>query len=93
MKKIGNMNIKELTALKRKLEYDVLAIDELIKSRTRAEAEKMAAASGMTLKELFGTRKPRAKKHRIVNPADRSQSYGGHGPKPAWVKQLEGKAA
>ena len=93
MKKIANMSLKELLQASVEIERAKAAAKQKERGRVLAEAEKLAAASGMTLAELFVTRKKRSKKPRIVNPADRTQSYGGYGPKPAWLKRIEGKSA
>ena len=99
MKKIAKMTLKELIARKQNIESELAWIADRMdaekekeKESVRAEAEKLAAASGMTLADLFGKKRTkRAKKPRIVNPANKTQSYGGYGPKPKWLKEMEGK--
>lgn len=90
MKPIDKMTLKELDNLSARVEKARLAARQIEMDRVRAEAEKLAAASGMTIKDLFNTpRKTRKAKPRIVNPKDKTQSWGGHGPKPAWLKEIE----
>ena len=85
------MNLKELTALSTRIERAMDAAKAKELEAVRAEAEKMAANAGLTLADLFGKKRTKhAKKPRIVNPANKSQSYGGYGPKPKWLKEMEG---
>ena len=48
------------------------------------------------MKDIVGSPKPKARKHkrkaRIYHPTDKSKSYGGYGPKPAWLKEMEATA-
>ena len=88
MKPIEKMTFKELTALSVRVDKALAAARVQEANKIRAEAEKLAAASGITLADLFG--KKHAKKPRIVNPANKAQSYGGYGPKPKWLTELKG---
>jgi DNA-binding protein H-NS len=100
MKKIAKMTLKELIARKQNIESELVWIADRMdaekekeKESVRAEAEKLAAASGMTLADLFnGTRKKRKAKARIINPDNKSQSWSGLGRKPVWLKEIEANA-
>lgn len=95
MKNIKNMSLKELLQASVEIERAKAAAEQKERGRVLAEAEKLAAAAGYTLADVFNVprKKRRAKKPRIVNPSDKTQSYSGLGRKPAWLKQLEGNHA
>jgi DNA-binding protein H-NS len=100
MKKIAKMTLKELTARKQNIESELVWIADRMEAEKekekeviRAEAEKLAAASGMTIADLFGkARKKRKALRRVYNPSNKSQSWGGAGPKPKWLKEIEANA-
>jgi len=54
----------------------------------------MAAEAGFKLTDIFdvGTtlgRRKMKQKPRIYHPTDKTLSYGGYGPKPKWLKEME----
>jgi DNA-binding protein H-NS len=93
MKSPEKMTLKELTALSTRIDRAMDAAKKKEVETVRAEAEKLANAAGMTLADLFGKKRTKhAKKPRIVNPLDKSQSWSGLGRKPVWLKELEANA-
>ncbi len=63
----------------------------------KAEIEKIAAATGMSVEELLGlkagkvkkasaTKKPVADKYR--NPKDHTQTWTGRGKRPKWLQEM-----
>lgn len=54
----------------------------------RARAEKMAAEAGFDVRDLFNAKRKHKKKARIYHPTDKTKSYGGYGPKPDWLREL-----
>ena len=59
------------------------------RATVKARAEKMAKDAGFDVSELFGRKQKRPKKARIYHPTDKTKSYGGYGPKPDWLRELE----
>ncbi|MDE2753204.1 MAG: H-NS histone family protein, partial [Gemmatimonadota bacterium] len=91
---LGKLSDKELKALKHRIE------NELKTSRTRAIAaatqelqdavEKIARKHGLTVSEVLGKKRksrtsPVPAKYR--NPGDPSQTWSGHGRRPAWFRE------
>ena len=89
---LEKMPLKELIALEAKIKT---AIDERRvseRAEMRAKMEEMAAASGFSVAELFGSRRGKGGKAAIKyrNPKDPSQTWTGRGRRPHWLVEAGG---
>lgn len=89
MKKLENMTMTEMRSLSARVQQAMNAARAKEIEKLRIEAEKLAAKSGMTIADVFGDQPRKRRSNRIYNPADKTQSYGGYGPKPKWLKAME----
>lgn len=90
--KIDGLTYKQLKQLEWQVQRALVVQRATERKAVAEKAQKLAADAGLDLRELIGPSKPARKrpvKKRIYNPANRAESYGGYGPKPKWLKDLE----
>ncbi len=95
---LDNLTIAELDAL-------IAQAVELIEKKraqalvdAKAEIEKIAAATGMSVEELLGLKAGKAKKaagaakkpvaEKYRNPKDHTQAWTGRGKRPRWLQEM-----
>lgn len=86
------VTMREAIAIKANAEEVIEKRRDEEKARIQTEARNMAAASGFTITEIFDAKPSRRRskqKPRIYHPTDKTLSYGGYGPKPKWLKEME----
>ncbi len=86
------LSLRELKALKRRLEVAIETRDERLKRTKAAEKiETLARNMGYSVEELF--EQPKVKRYSKVapkyrNPANSMQTWSGRGRQPIWLRDL-----
>lgn len=89
---LDSLSLRELKALKRRLEVAIETRDERLKRTKAAEKiEALARNMGYSVEELF--EQPKAKQYSKVapkyrNPANSMQTWSGRGRQPIWLREL-----
>jgi hypothetical protein len=88
------VTMREAIAIKANAEEVIEKRRDEEKARIQTEARKMAAEAGFKLTDIFDVgatpkRRKIKQKPRIYHPTDKTLSYGGYGPKPKWLKEME----
>ena len=88
---LSKMDLKELKALRKKVDAAITSYDENTKREARLAVEELARQHGFSLSELATVKKPRAKrapsKVLYKNPKNAEQTWTGRGRKPKWVEE------
>jgi len=96
---LKNMSRKELEKLGRDVEKALTKLQRQDVKKVRLEMEKLAAAHGLSVEEVIGSKAsssgkaktksstPKAKSApKYANPADATQTWTGKGRQPEWFK-------
>ena len=89
---LDSLSLRELKALKRRLEVAIETRDERLKRTKAAEKiEALARNMGYSVEELF--EQPKVKQYSKVapkyrNPANPMQTWSGRGRQPIWLREL-----
>lgn len=94
---LNNLSIEELEAVIAEARELIERRREQAVARARADIERIAAGTGLSLEDLLGMGKSRARTpvrktvaDKYRNPRDSSQSWSGRGKRPRWLQeQLE----
>ncbi len=88
---LSTLSISELNDLKKEIAVELELRQHGERQKLLDEFREKAKSLGMSLEELMGSAKGRAKKAKGVakyaNPADRSQTWTGKGKRPRWVHE------
>lgn len=90
---LDKLSLDELKKLQNDVAVAIFNFEKRKKAEALAEVERVAKASGYSLKELLGDEKASTKKikaaPKYANPANPEQTWTGRGRKPGWVSDLE----
>lgn len=83
---LSNFSVAELDELRKQIDVEIKRRQQSEKSRLRAEIQRLAAESGLTIEEILGGKISGKKTVAPVyaNPEDPSQTWSDRGRKPAW---------
>lgn len=89
---LAAMSLEELKSLKRQVDRQIDGWQERKRREAIAAAEEAAREHGFNLSDLGlagGGRRRRSAPSpaRYANPADPTQTWGGRGRRPAWIKE------
>ncbi|MDO5657279.1 MAG: H-NS histone family protein [Paracoccus sp. (in: a-proteobacteria)] len=89
MDNLENLSLKELRALRNRIDQAIESFEDRRRRDAMAAAEQVAREHGFSLADLTGgkaTRKSGAKAAaKYANPQDPTQTWSGRGRRPAWV--------
>jgi DNA-binding protein H-NS len=91
---LNTLSLKELKDLQSQVAKAIAGFEDRRKREALAELEELARAKGFSLAELTGAaplRKRAPSVPKYANPADKSQTWSGHGRKPGWFSQALAK--
>lgn len=97
----SKLSLEQLKAERDEIDRAIAQHGERRKREARAELEKKAKEFGLTLEEIVGGGKPKAKSGKksaglppkYRNPDDPSQTWSGRGRQPGWYKERLEKGA
>jgi DNA-binding protein H-NS len=88
---LRTLSLNQLKKLQDDVAVAIFNFEKRKKAEAVAEVERVAKASGYSLKELFDenvtSKKPKVAP-KYANPADASQTWTGRGRKPTWINEL-----
>ncbi|MFA5955083.1 H-NS family nucleoid-associated regulatory protein [Hyphomicrobium sp.] len=85
---VKSLSLKELVSLEGKLQFAIIEARSRERSEIKKKLAALAATSGFSLAELFGSSKGAKKPVGIAkyaNPEDKSSTWTGRGRKPTWL--------
>ncbi|MDO5528422.1 MAG: H-NS histone family protein [Paracoccus sp. (in: a-proteobacteria)] len=90
MDNLENMSLKELRALRSKVEKTIESFEDRRRNDAMAAVEQAAREHGFSLNELTGSKKGRKASRsaaKYAHPQDASQTWSGRGRRPGWVTE------
>jgi DNA-binding protein H-NS len=90
--KIGQlekMSLKELRALRDRVDEAIVAREKEERTQLRAKMAELATKSGISVEELFGTKRA-AVSIKYRNPQNAGETWTGRGRRPRWMAKAGG---
>lgn len=87
---LSKLSLDDLKKLRKDVEKAISDYDQKLKKQLRAELEAKVKEYGMTLEEVVGTAKSKAKAKapaKFREPGNPSNTWSGRGRQPDWFKQ------
>jgi DNA-binding protein H-NS len=89
MPELEGMPIKDLRALKEKIDNAIVERQKTERAELLAKMVALADESGLTIDDVLGTRRGKGSRGQVAvkyrNPDDPSETWTGRGRKPRWL--------
>jgi DNA-binding protein H-NS len=88
---LEGMTVKELRGLKEKIDIAIVEREKTERADLRIKMEALAAASGLTLDDVLGSRRGKGSRGQVAvkyrNPENPAETWTGRGRKPNWLSE------